>query len=72
MALQLNIRQLLGKNLVENGIINYEQLVQALEIQECEPEQQKRKLPEILTDDLGVDRHAIRQALCEIYAIRQL
>ena len=72
MAVQANIRKLLGRSLVERGIITQDQLNKAIETQEREPLSVRRRLPVILMEDLNIDRHQIMVAICDIYAIRRL
>lgn len=72
MAVQPNIRHLLGRNLVEHGVITQEQLRKAIETQEREPVSVRRRLQTILAEDLNVDKHQIMLTVCEIYAIRRV
>ena len=72
MAVQTNIKHLLGRSLVDRGVISKEQLRKAVEIQEKEPLSVRRRLPMILVDEFGIDRHQIMLAICELYAIRRL
>ncbi|HUT03180.1 MAG TPA: type II/IV secretion system protein, partial [bacterium] len=61
-----------GSALVDNGVIDEEILDKALQIQSSEVEATRRKLGEILVQDLGVDRHRVYKEIANIYAFRTI
>jgi len=61
-----------GSALVDNGVIDEETLDKALQIQSSELESNRRKLGEILVQDLGVDRHRVYKEIANIYAFRTI
>jgi len=61
-----------GDLLVQRGVIDAETLEKALILQSAEPEGRRRKLGEILVDDLGSDRHDIFSELARIYAFSEV
>lgn len=62
----------IGDVLVQKGIITEELLKQALEIQSKEPQNDRRRIGEVLYEDLDVDRHKVLQALTSLYAIKEV
>lgn len=64
--------KLIGEILLEKGIVNPDQLKQALEIQSREPTNTRRQVGTILFEDLGIDRHAVIHELITIFAIREM
>ena len=62
----------IGDVLVKQGIITDEVLQQALEIQSKEPPTSRRRVGEVLYEDLGVDRHAVIHSLTSLYAIKEI
>lgn len=56
----------LMKGLIENGYVTYEQVKQALDIQQSTTE--KRRLVDILVDDLKADREAIFENVARFYS----
>lgn len=62
----------LGDLLVDKGIITPDQLLSALEILSRESHEKRRKLPQVLVDDLRVDRDLIYEEVAEYYAFRKL
>ena len=62
----------IGDVLIEKGIITVEILNQALELQKQEPEGARRRVGEILYQDLEVDRHAVLHELSGFYAIKEV
>jgi len=61
-----------GDLLVERGVIDAETLEKALILQSAEPGSRRRKLGEILVEDLGCDRHEIFRELARIYAFSEV
>jgi len=62
----------IGDVLVQKGIITDELLQQALEIQSKEPQNDRRRVGEVLYEDLGVDRHKVLSTLTSLYAIKEI
>lgn len=69
---KINIRRHIGDILVKKSIISSEQLKEALEILEQEPESSSRRLGQILFQDLDLNRHTIMKEIAEIYAFREV
>ena len=69
---KVNIRRHIGDILVNKGVITDEQLQQALQILEEEPETSNRRLGQILYQDLSLDRHQIMKEISTIYAFREV
>lgn len=61
-----------GTTLLEKGVINEETLNKALQIQGSGVEGNRRKLGEILVEELGVDRHQVYKEIANIYAFRTI
>ncbi|MCX6144613.1 MAG: ATPase, T2SS/T4P/T4SS family [Ignavibacteriales bacterium] len=61
-----------GDLLVEKDIISPDQLLGALEIISREPHDKRRKLPQVLVDDLRADRDKIYDEIADYYAFRKL
>lgn len=61
-----------GDLLVEKEIISPDQLLSALEIISREPHDKRRKLPQVLVDDLRADRDRIYDEIADYYAFRKL
>ncbi|RJQ47855.1 MAG: type II/IV secretion system protein [Gaiellales bacterium] len=61
-----------GELLVQRGVIDAEQLEKALIIQSVEPGGKRRKLAEVLVEDLGCDRHEIYRELARVYAFSEV
>lgn len=62
----------IGDVLVQKGIITEELLEQALEIQSNEPQNDRRRVGEVLYEDLEVDRHKVLSTLTSLYAIKEI
>ncbi len=69
---KINVRRHIGEILVKKKIITEDQLKEALEILELEPETSNRRLGQILFQDIGLDRHTIMKEVAEIYAFREV
>ena len=61
-----------GDLLVEKDIISPDQLLAALEIISREPHDKRRKLPQVLVEDLRADRDRIYDEIADYYAFRKL
>ncbi len=61
-----------GDLLVEKEIISAAQLLEALEIMSRESHEKRRKLPQVLVDDLHLDRDRIYGEIADYYAFRKL
>ena len=61
-----------GDLLVEKEIITPDQLLAALEIMSRESHERRRKLPQVLVDDIKVDRDRIYDEIADYYAFRKL
>ena len=62
----------IGDVLVKQGIITDEVLQQALDIQSKEPASSRRRVGEVLYEDLGIDRHEVIHSLASLYAIKEI
>ena len=62
----------LGDLLVEKEIISPEQLLSALEILSRESHDKRRKLPQVLVDDIHVDRDRVYDEIADYYAFKKL
>lgn len=69
---KINIRRHIGDILVKKGVITSDQLRNALVILEQEPENSERRLGQILSQDLGLNRHTIMREIASIYAFREV
>ena len=61
-----------GDLLVEKEIISADQLLSALEIISRETHDKRRKLPQVLVDDLHIDRDLIYDEIADYYAFKRL
>jgi type IV pilus assembly protein PilB len=61
-----------GDLLVEKEIITSDQLLSALEIVSREPHEKRRKLPQVLVDDLHADRDRIYEEIADYYAFHKV
>lgn len=69
---KINIRRHIGDILVNKGIVTEDQLKSALELLEEGQEGSNRRLGQILTYELGIDRHAVMKEISNIYAFREI
>ena len=69
---KINIRGHIGDILVKKNVIALEQLQQALDILEQEPENSTRRLGQILFQDLDLNRHIVMKEIAEIYAFKEV
>ncbi|MCG8372215.1 MAG: Flp pilus assembly complex ATPase component TadA [Balneolales bacterium] len=69
---KINIRRHIGDILVSKGVVTDEQLQQALEILEEEPENSSRRLGQILVQEIGLNRHLIMREISRVYAFREV
>ncbi len=69
---KINIRRHIGDILVKKGVITSDQLQNALVILEQEPDNSERRLGQILSQDLGLNRHTIMREIATIYAFREV
>ncbi|MGD8428323.1 MAG: ATPase, T2SS/T4P/T4SS family [Balneolaceae bacterium] len=69
---KVNTRRYIGDILVDRGIINENQLHEALAILREEPETSNRRLGQILYQDLGLDRHKVMSQIASIYAFDEI
>ncbi|MFA5668322.1 MAG: ATPase, T2SS/T4P/T4SS family [Balneolaceae bacterium] len=69
---KINIRRHIGDILVKKKVITNEQLQGALDILEQEPESSERRLGQILTQDLGLNRHIIMREIANVYAFGEV
>ncbi|MFQ6113455.1 MAG: hypothetical protein ACE5NG_05115, partial [bacterium] len=60
----------LAQALLNQGIINEDMIQRATAIQSREPRKAKRKIVNILTDDLNVDRNAIYTEIARLYGFQ--
>lgn len=61
-----------GDMLIQRGVIDAETLEKAMLIQSSEKGPRRRKLGEILVQDLGCDRHEIYRELARVYAFSEI
>jgi type IV pilus assembly protein PilB len=61
-----------GDLLVQRGVIDAEVLEKALILQSAETGSKRRKLAEILVEDLGCERHEIYRELARVYAFSEV
>jgi type IV pilus assembly protein PilB len=61
-----------GDLLVEKEIISAEQLLSALEILSRESQEKRRKLPQVLVEDLHIERDLVYDEIADYYAFRKL
>lgn len=69
---KINIRRHIGDILVNKGIITEENLQKGLKILSEEPKESNRRLGQILSQDLGLNRHEIMKEIAGIYAFREV
>ncbi|MDI6403128.1 type II/IV secretion system protein, partial [Balneolaceae bacterium ANBcel3] len=67
-----NIRRRIGDVLVHRGIITDEQLDEAIRIHNSQKSPEKKRLGNIIIEDLGVDRHQVMRTLADLYAFREV
>ncbi len=60
----------LSEALIERGVVSEEMIHRAVEIQGREPRSKKRKLIDILIQDLHVDRHAVYTEISRLYGFQ--
>ena len=66
------VRRKMGEALVKNGVINQEQLQKATKIHQSEPMAIRRRLSNILVEDMGADRHQVMKSIASLYAFREV
>jgi type IV pilus assembly protein PilB len=66
------VRRRLGEALVDEGIITPSQLEKAIEIHQSEPASIRRRLSNIVIDDLKADRHRVMKTISRLYAFREV
>lgn len=69
---RINTRRHIGDILVNRDIITEEELENALELLEDEPEDSDRRIGQILYQDLGLERHTIMKEIASIYAFKEV
>src|SRR3989304_2181323 len=62
----------LGDILVEKRVISPEQLLQALDILSRETTEKRRRLPQVLVDDLKINHDKVYREIADYYAFRTL
>ncbi len=72
MLSKISLKQRVGEILVEQDIITRDQLDQAFTIMEMEPEVIRRRISQVLCDDVGADRHHVMKAIADFYAFREI
>jgi type IV pilus assembly protein PilB len=68
----VNAYRNIGHTLVRQGIISESQLRQALFILDNEPSDSNRRLPQVLSQDMALNRHKVMKSLAEIYAFNEI
>ncbi len=71
-AVKFNVGRRVGDLLVHKGVIDSHQLERALEIQVKEPASVRRRLANVLVDDIGADRHEVMRTISDLYAFREV
>ncbi|MDZ7718743.1 MAG: hypothetical protein U5K72_08010 [Balneolaceae bacterium] len=66
------VRKRLGEALVENGIIDQEQLKEAIKTHQEEPASIRRRLSTIIVEDFDADRHEVMKTISRLYAFREV
>jgi type IV pilus assembly protein PilB len=69
---KINIRRHIGDLLLSKGVVTDEQLQKGLAILAEEPKESNRRLGQILSQDLGLDRHIVMKEIAQIYAFREV
>lgn len=72
MLSKVSLKQRVGEILVEQEIITRDQLDKAFEIMDMEPEVIRRRISQVLCDDVGADRHKVMKAIADFYAFREV
>jgi type IV pilus assembly protein PilB len=72
MLSKISLKQRVGEILVEQEIISRDQLDRAFSIMEMEPEVIRRRISQVLCDDVGADRHKVMKAIADFYAFREI
>ncbi|MBT3343771.1 MAG: type II/IV secretion system protein [Gemmatimonadetes bacterium] len=62
---------LVGRALVEQGLVDDFTLSRALEAQKKEPDSVRRRIGDILIEDFGVDRHLVYCEVARIYGVEE-
>ena len=66
------VRRKMGEALVKNGVITQEQLEKASKIHQSEPVAVRRRLSNIIVEDIGADRHQVMKSIARLYAFREV
>src|SRR6056297_1377127 len=66
------VRRRMGEALVKNGVITQEQLQKASKIHQSEPVAVRRRLSNIIVEDIGADRHEVMKSIARLYAFREV
>lgn len=69
---KINIRRHIGDLLLSKGVVTDEQLQKGLAILAEEPKESNRRLGQILSQDVGLDRHVVMKEIAQIYAFREV
>jgi type IV pilus assembly protein PilB len=69
---KVDTRRHIGEILRSRGIINRNQLEEAMAIQMADSDSSPRRLGQILHSDLGLDRHLVMQAISDVFAFREI
>jgi type IV pilus assembly protein PilB len=62
----------MGEALVKNGVITQEELQKASKIHQSEPVAVRRRLSNIIIEDVGADRHHVMKTIARLYAFREV
>ena len=62
----------LGEILVGKGVISPEELLRSLDILSREPAEKKRRLPQVLVEDLKIDHDKVYREIADYYAFRKV
>jgi type IV pilus assembly protein PilB len=66
------VKKELGDILVERSVVSPEQLLMALDILSREPSDKRRKLPQVLVEELRIDHDKVYREIAEYYAFRMV
>lgn len=69
---KVNAKQHIGNLLLNRGVINEDQLQNALQLLNEEPVHSNRRIGQILHQDLNLDRHMVMREIASIYAFDEI
>lgn len=66
------VRRKMGEALVKNGVITQVELQKASKIHQSEPVAVRRRLTNIIIEDIGANRHDVMKSIARLYAFREV